>query len=110
MTTKKKIGRPTKERQLQKAIEKANSKELTKSLQSIRLKIIGRLAESSDDDKLNKVRAEDVKNLYSLWKSGKEVLTDLLREEAGSIQKTEEFANLLDEANSVTAEMGWDNE
>ena len=109
-TAKNKGGRPTKKQQLAKAIKDANSKKLTKSLQAIRLKIVDRINESSEDASTNRVRADDVKNLHQLWKSGKEILNDILREEQADKQNGQELTKLLDAAESAVDDMGWNDD
>lgn len=106
----KKKGRPTKKEQLEKAIEKANSKELEISLQAIRLEIIKQLKGANDDPTVNRVRSEDVKNLHSIYKTGKDVLHDLLREEASNGSNDNAIAKMLEEADSVVGDMGWDDD
>lgn len=102
-------GRPTDKERIERAIKKANSGELQMSIQKIRLKMVDRLSESSEEVETNRQRAEDVKNLYTLWKYGKEVLADLQREEA-SVLNTESINKMLNEADSVVDSMGWDDD
>ena len=102
-------GRPTDKERIERAIKKANSGELLMSIQKIRVKMVDRLSESSDEVETNRQRAEDVKNLYTLWKYGKEVLADLQREEASELN-TLGLNKMLDEADNVVASMGWDDD
>lgn len=100
-------GRYKKEEKLAIELSKHSISSLEQSLAQIRLKMQQRLAEDSNDPSLNRERSDDVKSLYALWKSGKEILDDLKREEAAKNQTGAGLRRLLDEANDALAELSW---
>lgn len=109
-TQKRKAGRPTKEQQIKNAIKAKDSNALELHLTSIRLQLFDLVAQDTEGAAKTNERAKQLQSLKAIYDIGKAVFEDLKREEAANKQQGELLDKLLENADAVTAEMGWDEE
>jgi len=95
-------------RALQKRIDAANPDALQETLTLIRVQAIESLANATENPERSRASAEEVKALHSLWRNGKEILNDMLREEVAKGQHEANLTRLLELSNELAQEdLGW---